>query len=142
MGEYGALAYRGRLPADPSITLHMPGAGRLLAMIHAPARGDAGQPDGAALAAAEANVLTRLGRLGITPGTTRRIGPAEFEAMFPGTGGALYGQAVQGWQATFSRPSSRTKLAGLYLAGGGTHPGAGVAMAALSGRLAAAEILG
>jgi len=140
--EYGALAWRGRLPADPSITLLAPGTGRLLAMIHAPARGDSGQPDGAALAAAEANVLARLGRLGITPGVTQRIGPTEFEAMFPGTGGALYGQAVQGWQATFSRPSSRTKLAGLYLAGGGTHPGAGVAMAALSGRLAAAEISG
>lgn len=152
--EYTTLAYRGRLPGDPSITLLAPdriegatppgGAERLLVMVHAPARGDAGQPDAVAVARAEAAVFARLAAAGIaiTPDAQQCIGPAQFEALFPGTGGALYGPAVQGWQATFSRPSSRTKLAGLYLAGGGTHPGAGVAMAALSGRLAAAEVAG
>jgi 1-hydroxycarotenoid 3,4-desaturase len=34
-----------------------------------------------------------------------------------------------------------TKLPGFYLCGGGTHPGAGVAMAAISGRLAAERVL-
>jgi len=43
--------------------------------------------------------------------------------------------------ATFRRPMTRTKLPGLYLAGGGAHPGPGVAMACLSGRLAAAAIM-
>ena len=43
--------------------------------------------------------------------------------------------------SAFSRPAARTKLAGFYLAGGGTHPGAGVAMAALSGRLAASRVI-
>ena len=61
--------------------------------------------------------------------------------MFPATGGALYGQASHGWAASFTRPGSRTRLQGLYLAGGSTHPGPGVPMAALSGRLAAASVL-
>ena len=65
-----------------------------------------------------------------------------FERLFPATGGALYGMAVHGWQASFSRPGARTRLPGLYLAGGSAHPGAGVPMATLSGRLAAAAVLG
>jgi 1-hydroxycarotenoid 3,4-desaturase len=68
-------------------------------------------------------------------------GPAQFHALFPGTGGALYGAATHGTQASFRRPGSRTRLPGLYLAGGSAHPGAGVPMAALSGRLAAASVL-
>jgi 1-hydroxycarotenoid 3,4-desaturase len=43
--------------------------------------------------------------------------------------------------ASFRRPGARSKLPGLYLAGGSTHPGAGVPMAALSGRLAARSLL-
>ena len=40
----------------------------------------------------------------------------------------------------FQRPSTKTKIKGLYLAGGGTHPGPGLPMAALSGKHAAEMI--
>jgi 1-hydroxycarotenoid 3,4-desaturase len=43
--------------------------------------------------------------------------------------------------AAFHRPGSKTSLKGLYLAGGSVHPGPGVPMALLSGRLAAASVL-
>jgi 1-hydroxycarotenoid 3,4-desaturase len=66
--------------------------------------------------------------------------PAQWNQLFPGTGGALYGMASHGAMSAFRRPGSRTKLAGLYLAGGSAHPGPGVPMAALSGRLAAASV--
>ncbi len=67
--------------------------------------------------------------------------PADFNRMFPATGGALYGRSSHGWTASFQRPGARTKIPGLYLAGGSTHPGPGVPMAALSGRSAAASLL-
>ena len=63
--------------------------------------------------------------------------PTQHERRFPGSGGALYGQATHGWSAALRRQGIRTKLPGLYLAGGTVHPGAGVPMTALSGRLAA-----
>lgn len=70
------------------------------------------------------------------------VTPKDHERDAPGSGGAIYGQAVHGWQSIFSRPAARTALPGLILAGGTTHPGAGLAMAALSGQLAAAAIIG
>jgi len=66
--------------------------------------------------------------------------PQDWEQLFPGTGGALYGRASHGWAASFQRQGPRTKIPGLYCAGGATHPAAGVPMAALSGRLAAKVI--
>ena len=67
--------------------------------------------------------------------------PADFHRMFPGSGGGLYGPASHGWMASFRRPAARTRIPGLYLAGGTTHPGPGVPMAALSGRLSASAVL-
>jgi 1-hydroxycarotenoid 3,4-desaturase len=80
-------------------------------------------------------------KIATRPETTVITTPADFERFFPATGGALYGQASHGWTASFTRPGATTKIPGLYLAGGSTHPGPGVPMAALSGRLAAASIL-
>ena len=67
--------------------------------------------------------------------------PADFAMRFPVTGGALYGRASHGWRASFQRPAARSRLPGLYLAGGSAHPGPGVPMAALSGRQAALAMI-
>ena len=67
--------------------------------------------------------------------------PEDFARLFPGSDGALYGRSPHGLMAPFRRPRARTTLPGLYLAGGGVHPGPGMPMAALSGRHAAAAIL-
>lgn len=67
--------------------------------------------------------------------------PVGFDRLFPGSGGALYGRASAGMMATFERPGARSRVPGLYLAGGTVHPGPGVPMAAMSGRLAAARLL-
>ncbi|MEM8591543.1 MAG: 1-hydroxycarotenoid 3,4-desaturase CrtD [Pseudomonadota bacterium] len=66
--------------------------------------------------------------------------PREWDQLFPGSAGSLYGQSPHGMMAAFKRPTARTRLKGLYLVGGGTHPGAGVPMATLSARHAAAAM--
>lgn len=67
--------------------------------------------------------------------------PQGFETLFPASLGSLYGRSPSGMMAAFQRPTARTAVPGLYLAGGGAHPGAGVPMATLSGRHAAEAIL-
>ncbi|MEM6385984.1 MAG: 1-hydroxycarotenoid 3,4-desaturase CrtD [Pseudomonadota bacterium] len=76
-----------------------------------------------------------------TPQTEALATPTTYETLFPGSAGALYGQTPHGMTASLRRPRARTSIRGLYLAGGGTHPGAGVPMAALSGKHAAETIL-
>ena len=82
-------------------------------------------------------------RLSFTPepGVDALTMPMDFNAAFPGSDGSLYGRSPHGMTATFQRPTARTRMAGLYLCGGGAHPGAGIPMACLSGKHAAAAIL-
>ena len=89
-------------------------------------------------------MISRLERCGLKLGEQAPsivTTPADFNRMFPGSGGGLYGPASHGWMASFRRPAARTRIPRLYLAGGTTHPGPGVPMAALSGRLSASAVL-
>ena len=79
--------------------------------------------------------------LTFSPGPVTVTGPADFARLFPGSDGSLYGRSPQGLTAALKRPTTRTPLTGLYLCGGGAHPGAGVPMATLSGGHAAATML-
>ncbi|MGL4237306.1 1-hydroxycarotenoid 3,4-desaturase CrtD [Tabrizicola sp.] len=81
--------------------------------------------------------------LGFTPQPTEDslTRPQDLAARFPGSRGAIYGQTPEGMLAAFRRPVARTRLPGLYLAGGGVHPGAGVPMALLSGQQASEQAL-
>ena len=118
---------------------------RLLCLVNAPAVGDANVLNEEALEKCQTESFQHLERLGlkleITPFNCVRTSPTEFHQRFPASGGALYGQATHGWTSLFSRPGSRTPLPGLFLAGGSVHPGPGVPMAAMSGRLAAEALM-
>lgn len=122
------------------------GPERMLLLINAPANGDREPYDEAvqlALLERTLKLLEECGlRLHLDPTALRCTTPAGFNTLFPGSGGSLYGRASHGMMASFARPGARTTVPGLFLAGGSTHPGAGVPMAAMSGRLAAAEITG
>jgi 1-hydroxycarotenoid 3,4-desaturase len=130
---------RGARAADPAPH----GAERLMALVNAPAAG--GRPlHDEEIAACEHALWHRLRSAGLKcrpTGPVHRTTPLDFARRFPGSAGALYGPASKGWLASFLRPSGRTRLPGLYLAGGSVHPGPGVPMAMLSGRWAAHALL-
>jgi 1-hydroxycarotenoid 3,4-desaturase len=122
------------------------GRERLLALVNAPADGDNNAFDTTEIEPCEHRSLALLQHCGLTLELKSRAQllrrtPADFNRLYPGSGGALYGPATHGWMALFKRPGAATALPGLYLAGGSAHPGPGVPMAAMSGRLAAATLL-
>jgi len=161
--EFSDIFGAGRLPSKPTVyicaqdraadvaagTAPAPAAGsreRLLCLVNAPATGDTCPLEPSEIDACERRMQALLSHCGleleIDSATTIRTSPREFERLFPATGGSLYGRATQGWMALFKRSASSSRLPGLYLAGGSVHPGPGVPMAAMSGQLAAATLLG
>ena len=150
LAEFASLIDARALPKSPTIYVHAPdharpaGDGhsrsqRLFMLINAPPTGDTGPLDQASLRSAAASVQRRLEEAGVDLDIAdfEMTTPVDFERRYPATGGGLYGCATHSWQTPFKRPTHRTKLPGLYVTGGSTHPGAGVPMAALSGRMAA-----
>jgi 1-hydroxycarotenoid 3,4-desaturase len=116
---------------------------RLQLIVNASANGDATPNSQAEIDSCQRATLSRLKACGLELEILDQqlTTPQGFNNLFPATGGTLYGQATHGAMAAFQRPGARTKLPTLYLAGGGTHPGAGVPMAALSGIQAASALL-
>lgn len=55
--------------------------------------------------------------------------------------GALYGASPNSRWAAFKRPHNRANIPGVYFVGGTTHPGGGVPMVTLSGKVAAMLVL-
>ena len=164
--EFDAIFGRGEICAQPTVYVCAqdrgagwiaPRAGteRLFLLVNAPPR----VLSEAEIARAERLAFELLARHGLKlgkpnepgkPGELAKPGkhrsdavvttPGDFAELFPGSDGAVYGWPTHGWSATFRRHGSRADLDGLYLAGGTVHPGPGVPMAALSGRIAAASI--
>jgi 1-hydroxycarotenoid 3,4-desaturase len=116
---------------------------RLQFIVNAPAIGDARSFSSAEIIACQNAALEKLAMCGLTLTIhdTQVTTPGSFNQLFPATGGALYGRATHGAMAAFQRPGARSRIPWLYLCGGGTHPGAGLPMAALSGIQAASALL-
>lgn len=68
--------------------------------------------------------------------------PVDLARMSGAHRGALYGASANSKWTAFRRPHNRCPdVRGLYFAGGTTHPGGGVPMVALSGKVAAELVL-
>jgi 1-hydroxycarotenoid 3,4-desaturase len=152
--EFRALFERRCVPSAPTVyvcaedreasaPLPEGGGERLFAIVNAPANGDSVRWTDSEVLECERQAMSSMAACGLRIFLTERsiTTPRQFEELFPGSTGALYGRVSHGMASPFQRPAARTKLRGLYLTGGGAHPGAGVPMAILSGRLASEAVL-
>lgn len=153
--EFDDIFHRRRLPRQGTVYVCAQDRGddgddpgrpeRLLCLVNAPADGDTRTFDPTETDPCEAQSLGLLENCGLhidrASAQVVRTTPSDFNRLFPGTGGALYGPATHGWMAPFRRSASSSRVPGLYLAGGSAHPGPGVPMAALSGQLAAETVM-
>lgn len=70
------------------------------------------------------------------------ITPRDLEERHNSNRGSIYGISSNSRNAAFLRPQNRVRsMGGLYLAGGAAHPGGGVPLVLLSGKLAARAVM-
>ncbi len=156
--EFRDLTDGDTLPSDPTVYLCAQdrddaalapatddGRERMFLIVNAPARGDRRPFSAEEIDRCETTTRRTLDSMGLRLDwdSSRRVitTPTDFARRFPSTEGALYGPPSHGWTSPLARAPSRSKVPGLYLCGGSTHPGAGVPMVTRSGLLAAESVL-
>lgn len=137
------------LPDDPTLYLcitsktdadHAPaGCENWFVMANAPALDQASSA--VDKAAVTEMLLNRLAGLGLDVRNKIRyqklLTPLDIQKNTGAYRGALYGVSFNDRFAPFKRPHNKSEFDGLYFVGGTTHPGGGVPMVTLSGKLVA-----
>ncbi len=154
-GEFTDIFGRGVPPRDPTVYVAItaksdpdhapPGCENWFVLVNAPPLGP--HFDWAQNAQAYRTVVfDTLARFGLDIRRQIRseamLTPADIRRLTGAWRGALYGISSNQALNAFRRPHNRCPdVAGLYFAGGTTHPGGGVPMVTLSGKVAAELIL-
>jgi phytoene desaturase len=154
-GEFADIFKRGRPPEDPTVYVAItskndpahapPGCENWFVLVNAPALGPefAWETEAAAY---RNKVFATLRRFGLDVESKVRsevmLTPHDIKRLTGAWRGALYGISSNEALNAFRRPHNRCPdVRGLYFAGGTTHPGGGVPMVTLSGKVAAEMIL-
>lgn len=66
--------------------------------------------------------------------------PSDLEARTRAIGGSIYGTSSNGVRSAFLRPANRSRVPGLFLVGGSSHPGGGLPLVVLSAHIVARMI--
>ncbi|MFC6900924.1 phytoene desaturase family protein [Nonomuraea dietziae] len=147
--EFGDLFERRRPPRDPTVYVGCAsvddpsqapeGAEAWTMLVNVPARDPSRWP--LSPQAYRDLVLERLAERGHDlSGRLRFVDlftPADLRERYGAWGGAIYGGAYSGPLAPFRRPGNRGPRRGLYLVGGSVHPGGGLPLVAMGGRIVA-----
>lgn len=144
--------FAGRLPDDPTAYVNItskttptdapPGQENWFVLVnapHDPAPGTVGADLARLRRATLGRIEANLGRR-VEPHIVQEavLTPADIETATSSPGGSLYGLASHRALAAFDRhPNRAPGFRGLYFCGGSAHPGGGMPLAVLSGRIAA-----
>jgi phytoene desaturase len=124
--EFDDIFTHRRMPRDPTIYVSAPGGDAWFALVNAPATP-------ADWDATEAQVIAKLG---VDVVERARVTPQDL-------GGAIYGAAPHCRLASLRRPGNRIRgVEGLWLTGGTVHPGGGLPLVTLGGRMVARQASG
>lgn len=153
--EFDDIFKRGLPPNEPTIYVAItsksdashapPSSENWFVLVNAPALGP--EFDWAQQAGAYRNrVLAYLAEFGpdVRPHITveKMLTPLDLERLTGARRGALYGASSNSPLTAFRRPHNRAgDVSGLYFVGGTTHPGGGVPMVMLSGKVASNMVL-
>ncbi|HLK60784.1 MAG TPA: phytoene desaturase family protein, partial [Chthonomonadaceae bacterium] len=148
--------YERRIPhADPTIYLALPsrtdpivapeGCEAVYALVHTPYLSPEYDWETGAQAYQDL-VLDKMERCGMTGLresilTSRMITPLDLEQLYWVNKGAIYGVVTKRGLSSAFKTGNRSRLPGLYFAGGSVNPGAGVPMVLMSGQVAAQCVL-
>jgi phytoene desaturase len=153
--EFEQLFRLGQPPSDPTIYIAISGKSQVL---DAPPQSEnwfvlinmpwlrAGQNWRTIAESMRGLVLRRLQQQGLDLngkiGFEHIITPQDLQERLSSNRGSIYGLASNSRLAAFARPANRNRsIKGLYFAGGSAHPGGGVPLVMLSGKLAAELLL-
>lgn len=150
--EFDALFNDQRPATDPTVytaisSLHdpghaPPGCTNLFVLVNAPALGPRVNWDDEQGLYRE-TVLRKLARFGVEISgpdieTEKMITPLDFERRYHAQRGSIYGTSSNSRMAAFLRPPNRAReMKNLYFVGGSSHPGGGIPLVLLSGKIVA-----